>query len=274
MPAAGRRRVAPRLTLASRADPYDLYQRSVQSPEAMVEFFDRTYRRLRRRRPLRLREDFCGTALLSTEWARSHPRRSAVAVDIDPGPLAWGRAHNLGPAGPEVAGRVELVRADVRTVRTGPVDIACAMNFSFCTFRERRVLRRYLERARRALAPGGLFLTELYGGTEAIVALEEKRRVGAFTYVWEQESFNPIDHRTRCHIHFRFRDGSEIRRAFSYDWRLWSIVELRELLGDAGFAATEVHWDAVEDGRDTGAYRQTEEEENQEGWLVYVVGVT
>jgi hypothetical protein len=28
-----------------------------------------------------------------------------------------------------------------------------------------------------------------------------------------------------CHIHFDFEDGSRLERAFSYDWRLWSLPE-------------------------------------------------
>ena len=41
-----------------------------------------------------------------------------------------------------------------------------------------------------------------------------------------------------------------------------------------GFRETMVYWEAVdENGDGTGEYRRTEVEENQEGWLVYVVGV-
>ncbi len=269
-----KRRRGPKPTRAQRADRHDLYQRSVQAPEQDIAFFDRVFRRIRGRRPLSLREDFCGTAYLSALWAASDPRRRALAIDHDGQTLEWGRAHNLGPAGPGVGDRVLLREADVLEVAGPPVDVTCAMNFSFCTFKTRDELRRYFGVVHRGLVPDGLFVSELYGGSEAIVELEEPREVEDFTMIWEQERYNPIDHRTLCHIHFEFADGSRIERAFTYDWRLWTIPEVRELLAEAGFERTEVWWEEVdEDGDGTGEHRRTEEEENQEAWLVYLVAV-
>jgi hypothetical protein len=73
-------------------------------------------------------------------------------------------------------------------------------------------------------------------------------------------------------IHFDFRDGSRLERAFTYDWRLWTIPELRELLAEAGFREVQVWWETVdEDGDGTGDYEQVEHAENQEAWLVYLV---
>ncbi len=261
-------------SIAQRADPHDLYQRSVQAPEQDIAFFDRVFRRIRGRRPLSLREDFCGTAYLSAHWAASDPRRRALAIDHHRETLEWGRAHNLDPAGLGVAERVSLREADVLEVAGPPVDLACAMNFSYCAFKTRAELGRYFRVVHRGLAPDGLFVSELYGGSEAIVELEEPREVEDFTMVWEQERFNPIDHHTLCHIHFEFSDGSRIERAFTYDWRLWTVPEVRELLAEAGFERTEVWWEEVdEEGDGTGEHRRTEEEENQEAWLVYLVAV-
>jgi len=87
--------------------------------------------------------------------------------------------------------------------------------------------------------------------------------------VWEHARYNPIANEILCHIHFRFRDGSEIREAFTYDWRLWTIPEIRECLLEAGFRDTQVWWDPT----DEDEYRLSESEENQPGWLVYIVGV-
>jgi hypothetical protein len=113
---------------------------------------------------------------------------------------------------------------------------------------------------------------ELYGGTEAIVEIEETRAVEDFTFIWNQAEFNPITNETLCHIHFEFKDGSRLDKAFTYDWRLWSIPEVKELLEAAGFASVDVYWEAVdEDGDGTGEHRLTTREENQEGWLVLIV---
>ena len=146
------------------------------------------------------------------------------------------------------------------------------MNFSFCVFKQRRELLRYFETVHQGLADDGLFVCELYGGTEAIMAIEEPRAVDDFTFIWDQAAYNPITNETLCHIHFEFKDDSRLNEAFTYDWRLWSIPEVRELLTEAGFDSIDVYWEAVdENGAGTGEHRLTTEEENQEGWLVLIV---
>ncbi len=259
---------------AERADRHDLYQRAVQCPEADVEFFTRTFQAVRGRRPVTLREDFCGTAYLATTWCASRPERKAIGVDLDGETLAWGRAHNLEAAGSDVARRVRLIEGDVRTVRTRKVDVTCALNFSYCVFKTRAELLAYFQAVHAGLVKDGLFVTELYGGTEAIERVEDERACDGFDYVWDQDVFNPITRHTLCHIHFRFPDGSELRRAFTYDWRLWTIPELRELLAEAGFKRSIVYWEDVdEDGDGNGEFFATEEVEQQESWLCYIVGV-
>lgn len=257
---------------AGRADRHDLYQRAVQNPEGDIEFICEIFREARGRDPLVLREDFCGTANLSSEWARGDPRRRAIGIDTSEETLAWAREHNLEPAGDDVARRVELVQASVLDVAGPKVDLVCAMNFSYCLLPSREELQRYFRLVRQALHDDGMFISELYGGTEAIVAGEEERECDGFTYHWEQERYNPITHEGVCHIHFSFPDGSRLDRAFSYDWRLWSIPEVRECLLEAGFSDIRVFWEQVdEEGTGTGQYLETTDEENQDTWLVYIV---
>ena len=273
-------------TMAQLADRHELYQRAVQSPDADVEFFTERFEELRNRPALRLREDFCGTGLLATTWCKSDPERSAVGIDLDGGTLGWGREHNVVPALAEIGDRLELIEADVREAEAALADITCAMNFSYCVFTDRKALRGYFEAAKRGLKEDGIFIAELYGGTEAIDILEEERELDNFTYVWEQERYNPLDHSTTCHIHFDFDDGSRMEEAFTYEWRLWTIPELRELLLEAGFSEVRVFWEEVEaddedDDEDedddvmmsgTGEYIEvTELDENQESWLVYLI---
>ena len=97
-------------------DKHRLYQAAVQGPEGDIELFEGIYRGHRDRPPLALREDFCGTALFSVQWALTRPDRTALAIDLDAETLEWGRRNNLAAAG-EAAARVTLVRADVRQVR-------------------------------------------------------------------------------------------------------------------------------------------------------------
>ncbi len=278
-----------RATMAEQADAHVLYQLAVQSPEADVEFFERVYLETRGTKALRLREDFCGTGKLSVTWCLSDKERRAFGVDLDQATLDWGREQNVQPHAKKLGDRLELARGDVRDAILPAdgigADINCAMNFSFCVFKTRKHLLEYLKSAFACTAPGGLFFMEMYGGSEAMTELEDDREVDGdgevpdFTYRWEQASFNPINHETLCHIHFVFEDGSKISRAFTYDWRLWTLPELRELLLEAGFDKVRVFWETVEDDPDdpetmtgTGEYEEVTEVENQDAWLVYVVG--
>ena len=262
-------KAAPESTLGERLT---LYQKSVQAPEVDVEFFSALFEGERGRRARALREDFCGSAYLAGEWVRSGADRRALGVDFHFPTLSWGHGQARATLKRKQRRRLSLVCADVLDVAGPPADVICALNFSFCAFKRREVLGRYFQVANRGLADDGIFFCELYGGTEAIVDLREEREVEDFTFVWDQESFNPINRETRCHIHFELADGRRIERAFSYDWRLWTIPEVRELLADAGFAGTRVFWEQVDDeGEGTGEYLPTEEQDNQEGWLVYIV---
>lgn len=262
----------PTLKLAERADRHDLYQRSVQVPEADVTNFEVMFASVRKRKPMIMREDFCGTAFLSCTWAASHPKRKAIGIDLDEPTLQWGREHNLAKLTPAAQRRVQLHRANVLDGAGERADLTCALNFSYAVFKTRAELLRYFQVVYDRLVDDGVFITEVYGGTEAIIQVTDERECKGFTYVWEQAEYNPINHDTLCHIHFKFPDRSKIDKAFTYDWRLWSIPEMRELLAEAGFREVTVWWETLdEDGEGSGDYRPTEVEENQESWLVYIV---
>jgi len=275
--------------MAALADIHALYQSSVQSPEADCELFADIYEQLREAAPVVLREDFCGTALLSTTWCLADPEHRAIGVDLDGPTLAWARAHNLETNAEEIGDRLTLVHGDVLEVSgLERADIIAALNFSFCIFKQRHELARYFERCHAGLAEGGLLFLELFGGTKAIDTDEEIRELDEFTYIWEQESFNPITNDIVCHIHFEFPDKSKLRRAFTYRWRLWSIPELRDLLYEAGYSKVRVYWELVEEPDEDdddddddddgdvmlsgiGEYEEVDEVEQQDSWLVYVV---
>ena len=176
--------------------------------------------------------------------------------------------------------RVDLRHANVLDIHEPKVDVTCAMNFSYCVFKTRGALRHYFESVHQGLKKNGIFVLDLLGGTETMGEMEEEREAEGqpFTYIWDQAKFNPITHDFLCHIHFRFPDGSRLRRAYTYDWRLWSLPELREVLIEAGFSRVHVYWEEfVEDpeGGDelvgTGHYEDTLEVDNQEAWIAYIV---
>lgn len=275
------------MNLASRHRPilHALYEASVQGVEYDLDLMERIYRRHHGRRFRLLREDFCGTAALAGAWVLRRPENRAWGLDLDGPTLDWARTHRLPRLGP-AARRLELIQADVRRVTRPRADVIGANNFSYWVFHQRRDLVRYFRSAHRSLRRGGLLFLSAFGGTEAAGSLVERKKVAAsnsiagdptpaFTYVWEQKSFNPIDARLLCHIHFEFRDGSTIRRAFTYDWRMWSLPELYDALDEAGFRGTECYVEGWDDdgGKSDEVFRLRRRFKNQEGWLALVVGI-
>lgn len=267
---------------AATADRHALYQFAVQDVEAEIDFVDETYHAIRGRRALRLREDFCGTANTSCEWIRRRRNNVAVGLDLDEATLEWGREHNVASLTPAQHNRITLLRRDV--LDPGPqargMDAVLAMNFSYWIFRHRATMRSYFENVRRSLAPGGVFFLDCYGGYESQDLMEEPREIivprkkggGRFTYVWHQAEYNPINGDMTCHIHFRFPDGTRMRHAFTYHWRLWTLPEIREILHEAGFSRSTVYWEGTdEDGEGDGVFKPSEVGEVCASWIAYVV---
>jgi hypothetical protein len=261
--------------LAEIADRHRLYELAVQDAGAEVGFVDRTFRRLRGRPAETLREDFCGTAAVCAEWVRTRRSRRAWGVDLDPAVLDWGRRNNLARLTPEQQARVELLQQDVMRVQIDPVDAILAMNFSYWAFKDRLTLGRYFRHALEGLGADGVLFLDAFGGYDAFRELEEPREIDEagwrFTYVWDQARFDPVNNHLLCHIHFAFPDRSRIDEAFSYDWRLWTLPELRELLDEAGFARVTVYWQGFDrDGEPSGRFRPVTEGDADAGWIVYI----
>jgi len=59
-----------KLSMAEQADRHQLYEESVQCSEAEIDFVESTFKKIRKRKPLTLREDFCGTAAVCCEWVK------------------------------------------------------------------------------------------------------------------------------------------------------------------------------------------------------------
>jgi SAM-dependent methyltransferase len=132
---------------------------------------------------------------------------TAIGVDLDAPTLAWGKKHNLSRLSDEQRSRVTLLRKNVLDVTRPTVDLVVALNFSYFIFLERDELRRYFQAARKSLAPGGLFIGDIFGGWESQKPMRERTRHRGFTYIWELEGSDPVENFARFHIHFEFRDG-------------------------------------------------------------------
>jgi len=267
-------------TLAERADKYVCYQKSVQEPEHEITFFDQAYRdAFGSKKALHLREDFCGTFAVCCEWAKSSPKRTALGVDLDPEPLSWGKANNLSKLAEAQQKRVRLVEQDVRKRNRPQADILAAQNFSFWLFKSRDAVIEYFKVARSNLAAQGLMVMDMMGGGDCLaedhkdVRTIEKGKKG-FKYIWTQETHNPINHDAKFTISFKFKDGSKLAPAFTYEWRFWTIPEVMEMLKDAGFAESHVYWEVTDAaGEETGEWERTLEAPSDPSWVCYIVAI-
>jgi SAM-dependent methyltransferase len=258
--------------MADRADRYALYEKAVQDAEHEIDFISETFTALRGRRACWLREDFCGSATVACEWVRRNRRHHAVGVDIDAEVLDWGRARHLARLAPAARRRIELSRSDVLRAETDPMDVVLAINFSYWVFKERRTLRQYFKRVYRTLKADGIFFLDAFGGYDAFREMHERRDCGGFTYIWEQARYEPMSGDYTCRISFKFPDGSRLAPAFSYEWRLWTLPELREVLAEAGFSRASVYWESTdEDGEGNGEFLPAERGEADPAWVVYII---
>lgn len=271
-PSKRNKKRAKKLT-ASNADRHELYERSVQAVDAEIDFVDETFSTLRGRQASRLREDFCGTGNTSCEWVRRRPGNYAVGVDLDDEVMAWGREHHVQKLADGASERIALVHGNVLTTDVVDQDIVLAMNFSYMIFKERAVLRDYFTRVRESLNDDGIFFLDAFGGYDAFRVVKEHTDYDDFRYTWHQATYNPITGDMRCHIHFKFNDGTRLKRAFTYEWRMWTLPEIQEILTEAGFAKVTVYWQGWDESGEEadGEFYPATEAEPDAGWICYIV---
>ncbi len=264
-----------KVTLASQADKHKLYENSVQNVEFEVEFLANEFKANRGRECRSFREDFCGTAQAAVEWIKQHKDNTAVGVDLDQEVLDWGQKHHVSKLSDEQQQRLQIYNENVLAVQTAKVDLIAASNFSYWIFKERRLMREYFASVLAALKDDGVLFLDAFGGYDAYRELKEKTKHDNFTYIWHQKKYNPYNHDMECRIHFTFPDGSKMKNAFEYSWRLWSLPEIRELLLEAGFTKVVTYaegWNEEEE-EGNGVWSPSEEFDADPGWLAYIVAL-
>lgn len=255
---------------------FRLYEESVQDTGSDIEFINGEFRRLAGRAPLTLREDFGGTGLLSCDWVRQSPRHRAWAVDLDGEPQGYGRRTHRAKLPPGPRKRMTYVLGDVRDDHGLTTDVVAAFNFSYFVFKRRRDLVGYFRGVLAGLGEGGVFFLDIFGGTDCFQELEETTELARHEYLWDCASYNPLTHETTYHIHFKGKDGTggtDLRRAFSYDWRHWTVMEVVEALEEAGFGRVRTYWEGEgEDGEGDGEFTETRLGEPCASWICYISG--
>ncbi len=233
---------------------HDLYELCVLGPEQLVPLLVAIHGG----EPLTLAEDFAGTAALCDHWAAQSTKHTAIAVDQDPETLAY------HPTLKHVTKIASSVLDPALCMRNIPkADVLHAGNFSIGYMHSRQDLLAYLRLARQRLAPGGVFLCDIYSGEGSFAPCEIHRehwipdgphKGKRVRYTWEQRDADPTTGMVTNVLHFRVEQAGKIEiefeDAFIYHWRLWSIPELRDAMTEAGFATTHVYNkqpDAIDD---------------------------
>lgn len=254
-------------------DKYDLYSQAVQSVEADVDFYFQAYKDIRgsEKKPFTLREDFCAAGLICCEWVARGKKQRAVGLDLDEEPMQYGREKYLANLTLDQKARVLLIKKNVLDRNLPKADIIVAVNFSYFIFKTRDLLGRYFRSVHRSLKKDGLFIVDVFGGTQCTDAIEDKTPKKSFTYYWDQKSFDPITNEAQFAIHFRHK-GKKYLDVFTYDWRMWNISELRELMAESGFSKTSVYWEGTtRSGGGNGVFKQSEVGEACLSWIAYIV---
>lgn len=248
---------------------HDLYERCVQSVEHLTPLL----RAIHGQDPKVLGEDFSGTAALSMDWVRRSGAR-AIAVDLDADALAHHPDHAM----------VSKVVSDVMTVPDA-CDVLFVGNFSIGYLHTRAELLAYLKHARGRLNSGGVFVCDTYGGESSYTIGEVHRPTPLpngyiCRYTWEQRNADPTTGMVTDVIHFRIERAGVIEQemydAFVYEWRLWSVPELRDAMIEAGFGETQVFAKLADAWDDEGnAYVEPvvdAEDELDDSFIVLVAG--
>ena len=258
---------------ASNSDHHELYELSVQDADSECAIIDQVWNERRQRTATSIREDFCGTALTASAWVKLRKNNTATCVDNDAGVLNWAENRVKERLDESEAERISFVKADVITANTELVESVLAMNFSYYLFKKRSQLVAYFQSVHKALTDDGLFLLDAYGGSDSFLEMEEDRDLDGFTYIWDQHSYSPVTGNVTNHIHFVFPDGSRLDKAFTYNWRLWTLPEIQELLLEAGFSNVVVYWEGSDDDEEegNGEWAITTDGEACEGWIAYLV---
>ncbi len=259
-------------------DKYWHYLKSVQSPDIDVKFFRKTYKKIFDADPVLLREDFCGTYKLCCEWVKLREEHKALGFDLDPEPLAYGRETYYPKLNQEEQSRLHAMKQNVLTAKLkDPCDITVAVNFSYFIFKEREELKKYFQNVYENLGEKGLFLLDIFGGSDVFELPEEETEFEdeKFSYYWDQEDYNPIHNHGVFHIHFKRKGEKKRKSVFTYDWRVWSIAEVRDILKEVGFSDTRCYWEGTDkDGDGNGVFKPCEKgEPHCESFVAYVAGI-
>lgn len=255
-------------------DKYYYYHKSVQSPDDDAEFYEKAYGHFfPDYEAITLREDFCAAFANSCSWVKLSSEKQAIGLDIDIEPISYGKKNYLSKLSADEQKRINIMEKNVLDKDAPSADIITATNFSYFCFKKRNDLLEYFKNCHNTLNEEGVLILDCFGGPECHEANEHETEHDTFSYYWDQDNFNPITHEATFYIHFKRKGEAKRNKEFIYDWRLWSIPEIKDLLEEAGFSESVVYWEGSDDSGDgNGEFDITETGEECESWIAYIVG--
>lgn len=256
-------------------DKYQLYNRAVQSAETDVLFYKERYIEFfgKTQPGLTLREDFCAAGDISCEWVKLNKTFKSCGLDLDEEPMNYGRKNYISQLKKDQQKRVLLIQKNVLEEGLPKADLVAAVNFSYFIFKKRELLQSYFSNVYNSLNHRGLFVVDVFGGTQCTDAIRDRNELKNFTYYWDQKGFDPVTGEAQFGIHFKYK-GKMYKDVFTYDWRIWTIPEIKEMMITAGFDDVHVYWEGTnKKGGGNGKFVRSEKGEACLSWIAYVVGV-
>ena len=255
-------------------DKYFYYKKSVQSPIEDIRFFQKTFKHFFKQPAHVFREDFCGTFYLAYHWIKDHFKNKATAIDTDKESIEYGNKHHFSKLTPAQQGRLQVLNKNVLDKNLPKADIVSVSNFSYFALKERRLMLKYFKNVHKALSKKGLFIIDVIGGPDCEALSEEEVKHKDFNYYWDQDSFDPISRTGQFYIHFKRKGEKKRKKEFRYDWRLWSIPELKDILTEAGFSKVYTYWEGTnKKGEGNGRFKQAKKGDICDTWIAYLVNL-
>lgn len=259
-------------------DKYHYYMSSVQSPEEDMKFINQAYGDARGEQAVAkvMREDFCGTFGNCATWIKQSEAHGAIGVDLDPEPLEYGHKHHFEPLTSSQKERLKIIQGNVLNPELPSADVICALNFSYFLFKQRLELKQYFANCLKTLNKDGIMVVDCFGGSSCGEPNEEETEYEeeGYSYFWDQDSFDPLNNTAMFYIHFKRKGEAKREKVFTYDWRMWSVPEIRDIMLECGFKKVNTYWEGTdEDGEGDGEYVVTEIGDDCESWVSYIVGM-
>jgi hypothetical protein len=253
---------------------YTLYENAVQDAGDEIRFINTRFKKIYGTKPLVLREDFGGTGYVACEWVKQSGHHQAFAIDLDSEPIQYGKQTHYQTLNGSQKKRMRYLKRDVLHAHSIKADAVCALNFSTWFFKERKTLLAYLSDVRRSLRKKGVFVMDTTGGHEVVLPHMDRKRFKGYTYFWQCKSYNPVNRNAHFAIHFK-PHGQRLRKnVFTYDWRYWTVPELRDIMAEAGFSKSIVYWEGDDgEGGGNAIFRPVEKADDSEVWLAYIIAI-